>query len=62
MGYVFKSEGMLANGIMEADKDAGVRLLRKELATLKGSQYAAIGVSEDLIQPVLLAEAKNFKK
>ena len=59
-GYVFKSEGMLANGIVEPDKDVGARLIRKELASLKTTQYQAVGVTEDLIHAALLAEAKNL--
>ncbi|CAE7197685.1 unnamed protein product [Symbiodinium sp. CCMP2592] len=62
LGYIYKSEGLLACAIMEKDREAAARLIRKELATLQGSQYAAIGVSEQSVQPVLLAEAKNFKK
>ena len=61
-GYVFKCEGMLACGIVESDKETAVRLIRKELASLKTTQYQAVGVTEDLIQPALLAEAKNVKR
>ncbi|CAE7215294.1 unnamed protein product [Symbiodinium sp. CCMP2592] len=62
LGYVYKSEGLLACAIMEKDREAAIKLMRKELATLQGSQYAAIGVTENMVHPVLLAEAKNLKK
>ena len=57
LGNIFKSEGLLLTSIMDSDKDAAIKLVRKELSNLAGNQR---GVTSEDVHPGLLAVARNL--
>lgn len=58
-GYVFRSEGIFANAIMEANKGEAQKLVRAELSYLQGDHWQ-LGIDDTHVHPAVLAAAKRL--
>ncbi|CAE7397791.1 unnamed protein product [Symbiodinium sp. CCMP2592] len=58
-GHIFRSEGILANALMESNKGEAQKLVRVELSYLAGDHWQ-LGINETHVHAAVLAAAKQL--